>query len=92
MDKCEIYDKEQLSEYAYFLRPSQAFAEFDDDEEESVIKGGIAYKDEFICGCCGSVYSFKDKWIKKLYVYKDWIDISDEIVGESADDLKIETE
>ena len=93
MDRYEIYDKEQLIEDAYFLTPLQAFAEFDtDDIENPVIKGGIVYKDEFICGCCGNTFPFKGKFIKKLHVYKNWIDISDEIVGESVDDFRIEIE
>ena len=94
MDRYEIYDKEQLVEDdAYFLVPAQAFAEFNvDDDEEPVIKGGIVYKDEFICGCCGEVFPFKSKCIRKLFVYEDWVDVSDQITGESADDLKVEIE
>ena len=60
---------------------------------EKVIKGGIVYKNEFICGCCGEVFSLKSKHcIKRLYVYNDWVNVSDQIAGASADDLKIETE
>lgn len=95
MDRYEIYDIKQLSEdEAYFLLPAQAFAEFEEDDDgEKVIKGGIVYGNEFICGCCGEVFSLKSKHcIKKLYVYEDWVDVSDEIVGESADDLRIEIE
>lgn len=94
MDRYEIYDKEeQLNKDTYFLMPAQAFAEFDvDDEEDSVIRGGIVYKDEFICGCCGVVFPFKSKCIKRLYVYENWIDVSNEITGEPADDLRIEIE
>lgn len=95
MDRYEIYDIKQLSEdEAYFLLPAQAFAEFEEDDDgEKVVKGGIVYKNEFICGCCGEVFSLKSKHcIKRLYVYEDWVDVSDEIVGESADDLRIEIE
>ena len=93
MNRYEIYDKEQLNENTYFLVPMQAFAEFDvDDVEEPVIKAGIVYKDEFICGCCGDVFPFKSKYIKKLYIYKNWIDVSDEITGESVDDFRAEIE
>ena len=94
MNRYEIYVQKQLVEDdAYFLVPAQAFAEFDDDDdEEPVIKGGIVYKDEFICGCCGNTFPFKSKFIKKLHIYKNWIDVSDEITGESADDLRIEIE
>lgn len=95
MDRYEIYDQKQLAEDdAYFLVPVQAFAEFEEDDDgEKVIKGGIVYRNEFICGCCGEVFSFKSKHcIKRLYVYEDWVDVSDEIVGESADDLALEIE
>ena len=94
MNRYEIYDIKQLVEDdAYFLAPVQAFAEFEEDDDgEKVVKGGIVYKNEFICGCCGEVFSFKDKCIKRLYVYEDWVDVSDEITGESADDLRIEIE
>lgn len=95
MDRYEIYNQKQLEEDdAYFLVPVQAFAEFEEDDDgEKVIKGGIVYKNEFICGCCGEVFSFKSKHcIKRLYVYEDWVDVSDEIVGESVDDLALEIE
>ena len=95
MDRYEIYVQKQLVEDdAYFLVPAQAFAEFEEDDDgEKVIKGGIVYKNEFICGCCGEVFSFKSKHcIKRLYVYNDWVDVSDQIAGASADDIKIETE
>lgn len=53
---------------------------------DAFLQGGVVYKDEFICGCCGRAFSLKSKhFIKKLYVYKDWIDISDEITGQTAD-------
>ena len=97
MDKYETYDIQQIfKDGGYFLAPHpvQAFAEFEEDDDgEKVIKGGIVYKNEFICGCCGEVFSLKSKHcIKRLYVYEDWVDVSDQITGESADDLKIERE
>ncbi len=95
MDRYEIYEHKQLVEDdAYFLVPAQAFAEFEEDDDgERVIKGGIVYRDEFICGCCGEAFSFKSKHcIKRLYVYEDWVDVSDEITGESVDDLALEIE
>lgn len=83
MSGYEVYTEKQLIEdEAYFLAPAQAFVVFDvDDDGEAVVKGGIVYKDEFICGCCGEVFPFKSKFIRKLFVYKDWIDVSDEITG-----------
>ena len=96
MNKYETYDIQQIfKDGGYFLAPHpvQAFAEFEEnDDGEKVIKGGIAYKNNFICGCCGNVYQFKDKWIKKLYVYEDWVDVSDQITGTSVDDLRTEKE
>ena len=95
MDRYEIYIIQELAkDKAYFLVPAQAFAEFEEDDDgEKVVKGGIVYKDEFICGCCGEVFSLKSKHcIKRLYVYNDWVDVSDQITGESADNLKIEIE
>ena len=94
MNKYETYDIQQLVEdEAYFLAPIQAFAEFEEnDDGEKVVKGGIVYKNEFICGCCGNVCQFKDKLIKKLYVYEDWVDVSDQITGESVNDFRTERE
>lgn len=55
--------------------------------------GKLPKENEFICGCCGGVFSLKSKHcIKRLYVYEDWVDVSDEIVGESVDDLALEIE
>ena len=96
MNKYETYDIQQIfKDEGYFLaqHPVQDFAEFEkDDDGEKIIKGGIAYKSCFICGCCGNVYQFKDKWIKKLYVYEDWVDVSDQITGNSVDDFRTEKE
>lgn len=92
MDRYEIYDRVDIDrDNLNFVYPQQTFAEFEEDDDgEKVIKGGIVYKNEFICGCCGEVFSFKSKHcIKRLFVYEDWVDISDEITGESADSLRI---
>ena len=54
------------------------------DPYDGTILGGIAYKYEVICGCCGTTYSTKalltppDSYIKVL----SWIDISEAIIGE----------
>lgn len=90
MNKYESYEQKQLVEDdIYFLAPLQAFAEFEEDDDgEKVIKGGIVYKNEFICGCCGTVFSFKsENCIKRLYIYENWVDISDEITGGSVDEI-----
>ena len=41
---------------------------------------GIAYKDEVICGCCGTIYSIK-VLIKKPIEILSWVNIIDEIMG-----------
>lgn len=46
--------------------------------------GGIGYRDEVICGCCGGIFRVEDilendsNGIVKL----PWVDISDEIRGD----------
>ena len=46
--------------------------------------GGILVKDGeksfVICGCCGGVIRMDE--IEKIQEYEDWVDISDEIIGE----------
>ena len=74
--------------YDYFEVPTQVkFWEYFDEHYFS----GIAYRDEIICGCCGSIFS-----ISKIYefapdtlkedpiVVYDWVDISSKIrVGDN---------
>lgn len=42
--------------------------------------GGIAYQNYVICGHCGGRVNFED--IEHLNIYSEWINISDEIMGE----------
>ena len=59
------------------------------DFNESQWVSGIAYGDEVICGCCGSVFSLEeihaeaaeDGLESGVYAYSNWIDISEEIMG-----------
>ena len=52
---------------------------------------GIAYKNEVICACCGGIFtiadiyeSAKENGFKNaIYPYEDWIDISNEILGDA---------
>lgn len=51
--------------------------------------GGIAYRNEIICGCCGSVLEISDviaeveeDGIEEPIVKLPWIDIQSEIIGE----------
>ena len=41
---------------------------------------GIAYKDEVICGCCGTVYSIKVLTKNPIEILS-WVNIIDEIIG-----------
>ena len=49
---------------------------------------GIAYRDEIICGCCGSIYEISEIYDECLEivpdpvrVYQEWVDITDAIHG-----------
>lgn len=50
--------------------------------------GGIAYRDEVICGCCGGVFLIANivcntpKGTTPIIAYENWIDIEHEIVEE----------
>ena len=68
-----------------FEFPTQvAFA----DPCDGIELGGIAYKHEVICGCCGTRYSTKTlltplgSYIKVL----PWTDISNKILGENENE------
>lgn len=89
-----------MSKYNYFTKPVQV--RFLDDSEEGWF-GGIAYRGEIICGCCGGVFEIDDlnehfgdrEW---LFPYadaesleSDWVDISESILGDDCE-LNIEEE
>lgn len=43
--------------------------------------GGILVDGKYIiCGCCGGVIELEE--VAEIYPYSDWVDISDEIIGE----------
>jgi hypothetical protein len=80
-----IKDCEKIQDY-YFEAPTQvAFVdEWNDNDEpdmEAVI-GGIAYGNEIICGECGSIVDLED--VAALYIFSDWVTISEEILGEEV--------
>jgi hypothetical protein len=61
------------------------------DANDGIWRGGIAYNDFVICGCCGSKLWIEDiiSDAKKIGIHFDdaiiemeWIDISNEIIGE----------
>lgn len=76
-----------MKKYDYFDVPTQVqFWDYNNGRYH----GGIAYRDEIICGCCGGVFN-----ISKIYevapdtllgdpiiVYDDWVGISSVIFGE----------
>jgi hypothetical protein len=50
---------------------------------------GIAYKDEIICGCCGSVFEIeeiiedtKNDGVVPIIPYELWVDLVSEIAGD----------
>lgn len=50
-------------------------------------KGGIAYKDYIICGCCGGIIELEDLYEDAAaeevvpLIEMDWLDISNELIG-----------
>ena len=81
-------------EYLYFEHPTQVkFIDMDRGSEEPHWLGGIAYKDEIICGCCGGVFDIKeyyDDWHdfghkdfpdieNPIETYNYWVDFNEEI-------------
>lgn len=79
-----------MKKYDYFAVPTQV--KFWDYEGGHYL-GGIAYRDEIICGCCGGIfdineiYKFAPDELKEdpIVVYNDWVDISYDIAGEDVD-------
>lgn len=60
------------------------------DPNNITICGGIAYKDEIICCCCGSILSIQEIindaekagiHFDDAIIELDWIDINQEIIG-----------
>lgn len=83
-----------MEKITYFDVPTQVkFIDFDGcDDNWFEEKGGIAYGNEIICGCCGGIIELDDLWSdweelkdhfpnfdSPLKVYKTWVDISDDI-------------
>lgn len=75
--------------YNYFEVPTQVKF-WDVDVDGDHYTGGIAYRNEIICGCCGGIFdiseiyeSAPDTLEEDLIVIPDrWVDISHEICGD----------
>ena len=75
-----------MKKYNYFAVPTQV--KFWDALIEDYI-GGIAYRDEIICGCCGSVFKISEIYESAqdtldndpIVVVKGWKGLSDKICG-----------
>lgn len=73
--------------YNYFGIPTQV--KFWDYEGGHYL-GGIAYRDEIICGCCGGIfdineiYQFAPITLEEdpIVVYDNWVDINYDICGD----------
>ena len=72
--------------YDYFEVPTQV--KFWDTLSEDYI-GGIAYRDEIICGCCGSIFKISEIYesapntLEDPIVVYDWVNISSKICGDN---------
>ena len=67
----------------YYERPTQV-RWFDTESNRWI--GGIAYRNEIICGCCGSILEldgFEEDEVVELG--KWWVNIDEEIRGEDYD-------
>ena len=73
-----------MKKYDYFEAPTQV--KFWD----GCYIGGIAYRDEIICGCCGGIFKISDVYEvapdtldnDPIVVYKGWVGLSSEICGD----------
>lgn len=95
------YQKDRICK-DYYEKPTQVmFIDINEsyDRETPKIIGGIAYQDEIICGCCGSIFSIEEliedyldaikvcPWLKEYEPIRSlsWIDIEDAIRGGAPD-------
>ena len=44
--------------------------------------GGIAYRNEIICGCCGSILELNEFEEGEVVEFRDWVNIEEKIRGE----------
>lgn len=82
-------------EYESFDVPTQvAFWDVDGDHYCS----GIAWREQIICACCGSVfeieeiYEFAPDNVEAIVVYENWVDFREDIIGADEADFELEEE
>ena len=63
----------------YYEVPTQV-RWFDIDDKRWI--GGIAYRNEIICGCCGSILEFDEFEEGEVVELGEWVNIEEEIRGE----------
>lgn len=65
----------------FFTRPTQV--KFWDECNQQWM-GGIGYRDEIICGCCGGIFEVDEllESNSNSIVRLPWVDINEEIRGE----------
>lgn len=80
---------ETQNKMPYFFETPTQVKFLDDAEDELKYKGGIAYGDVIVCGCCGGVVEindlleyFSEQEAKLIIIPLEWTDISEAIIGE----------
>ena len=74
-----------MKKYDYFEVPTQV--KFWDVDGDHYI-GGIAYRNDVICGCCGGIFDISEIYesapdtLEDPIVVYDWVNISSEICGD----------
>lgn len=63
----------------YYELPTQV-RWFDADDKCWI--GGIAYRNEIICGCCGSIFEFDEFEEGEVVELGNWVNIEEEIRSE----------
>lgn len=60
--------------------------------------GGIAYRDEIICGCCGGIIELSDIYdsapegVRAVVEYRDWMSLEDYILDDNERCFEMEAE
>ena len=69
----------------YFDNPTQVKFYDSDAGECGEYVGGIAYRNEVICGCCGGTFEIEElceyapSGVNPIIICEDWMDIAHEI-------------